>query len=563
VLRRLAFLVLLAVLVVSCKHEPTPAQRAANEGPVAAPSSLIAEGTLRDPDAFWGRLRKGGGPTLARLHDTAAGALLAWAGADPAVAPLVAGDHPFHIVLGDVRDGVAFAIAMKLKDLDGVRAALVEGDTARYRAEEVVGMTRLVPGDGTPPTVALAISWAGYLVLASSAGDLTDLGAYAARTMPTKPLPVSSFALRMDPAALAQIGKKAPDLAAKVTASIEAMARGMLPPEVDASALAGCFEPGIEETVAWAGDLAEARVDADADEAQLDVVGTFVPKAGDSGARRRLSAMHPASPTALLEAPRDALMALFWSDTAEQRTEDTSTMGPCLGKALAPLLGTGGGARLAELLASWAKGRGDWETVSFVAKPALAGLVLRAPVADAAGMGPTVKGFVDLASQPALADAVERMLPLRAGAGVGTAQSVDVPRVGKAQVVMFAAHPAPSRGTADPLKVTLDLAPAGLAWFVDAKEADLAVGLAPQDLLGLARPAAPFKTSASVARAVGALGGDASFAAVIAPPGCCAGGAPAAAPVTVGWGRRGGNGRLSVAMGDEVLGQIGARVTAP
>ena len=492
------------------------------------------------------------------MHDTAAGALLAWAGADPGVAPHVAGEQAFQIVLGDSAEGVAFAIAMKLKDVDGVRAALVEGDTARYRSEDMEGMMRLLPIEGAAPTVALAVSWAGYLVVASSAADLATLGPYAARTMPTRELPGSAFELRMDPAALGHIGHKAPDLAAKATAAIAATARGLLPPEVDASAVAECFTPGMRDTVATAGDLAEARLNADADDAQLDVVATLVPKPGENGARTRIGAMHPASAAALLDAPRDALAALFWSDTAESRADDASTMGPCLGKALAPLLGPGGGAKLADVLASWAHGRGDWETASFIARPALAGLVVRAPVADTTAMTTSVRGFVDLASQPALADAVERLLPLRAGA----VQTIDVPTV-KASVLMFPSHAPPSRGTPDPPVVTTELAPAGLAWFADAKEADIALGQAPQDLLGLARPAAGFKTMASVARAVGALAADASFAAVVVPPGCCTGAGPASAPLTIGWGRRDGHGRLTLAIGDEVLGQIGARVAAP
>ena len=556
--RRLALLALSAALALSCKHDATPALHGGSESPVSAPATLIAEGTLRDPDAFWSRLRKGGGVALARAHDTAAGAFLAWVGADPGVAPLVAGDHPFHVVLGATPDGVAFALAMKLKDVDHVRGALVEGDTAPYRSEDVGGMTRLVPVEGPAPTLALAIAGAGYLVVASSADDLATLGPYAARTMPTKPLPVSSFELRADPLALDRAGKRAPDFAGRATGAIAATARGVLPREVDAGAFAGCFTPGMEETLATAGDLAEARVNADADEAQLDVVATLVPKPGDSGARRRLDAMHLASAAALLDAPRDALAALFWSDTAQVRADDASTMGPCLGKALAPLLGPGGEQKLAAVLASWAHGRGDWETASFLAKPALAGLVVRAPVTDAVAMSASVRGCVDLASQPALGDAVQRLLPLRAG----EVQTVDVPRVGKASLVIFPSHAAPTRGTTEPQVVTTDLAPAGLAWFVDAKEADIAVGQAPQDLLGLAKPAAGLRTSAAVARAVGALGAEASFAAVIVPPGCCAGVAPGAAPLTVGWGRKGGNGWLSVVIGDEVLGQIGARVTA-
>jgi hypothetical protein len=559
VVRRLASLALLAALAVSCKRDTPADSHAASETPIPAPATLIAEGTLRDPDAFWGRLRKGGGAPLATMHEAAAGAILAWAGVDPAVAPLVSGGVPFHVALGDAPEGMAFAIAMKLRDFESVRSALVEGETARFGREDLDGMIRLVPREDPQPRFAMAVSWTGYLVLASTAADLGTLGAYASRTLPTKAATASSFELRMDPAALVRAGKAAPDFAAKATTFLAAAARGALPPEVDASAFAACFTAGIQDTAAAAGDLAEARLEADADEARLEMVAILVPRPGGNRARHRLGRMHTVNPAALFEAPRDALAALFWSDTPEIRAEDAGQLAPCLGKALAPILGFGGDAKLADLAASWATGRGDWETASFVAKPGEAGLVLRAPVADGASMSGAVRDFVDLASQPAFTDAIERLLPLRAG-GVET---VDVPRVGKAQVLTFPSHSPASKADTDPSPATTGLAPPGIAWVVDAKEIDVGLGQSPKELLGHARPAVAFRSSAPIARALGALGNEVSFAAIVVPPGCCAGPGPASDPLTFGWGHRGEHGRASLALGDELLGQIIARVTAP
>ena len=557
--RRLAPLALLAALVVACKHDVLTESHASSLTAVPAPATLVAEGALRDPDAFWAKLRKGGGAPLAYMHDTAAGAILGWAGVDPSVAPLVSGGHPFHLALGNAPEGVSYAIAMKLTDLDAARTRLVDGESATYRGEDADGMIRLVPRQQAASHPALAVSWSGYLLLASTASDLATLGAYAARTLPTRAVPTSSFELRMAPLALAAMAMKSPDLATKATAALAATARSLLPPEVDASAFAACFKPGILDTVATAGDLTEARVDADADDAQLDANATLVPKPGDNGARRRLTAMHPASAAPLLDTPRDAMAALFWSDTAEVRTGDATTLGPCVGQALAPILGPNGANRFAELLTSWAHGRGDWETAAVVAKSGVAGVVLRAPVADGQALSGSVRGFVDMASLPSVAEAIERLLPLRAG-GI---ESVDVPRVGKAQVVMFPPHSPPSKDPSSLSAVITGLAPPGMAWAVDAKEADIGLGQSPRDLLGLARPAVAFRSNASIGRAVGALGADVTFAAIVEPPGCCAGAGPVSAPLTLGWGRRGGNGRLSVAIGEELLGQIVARATAP
>lgn len=525
-----------------------------------APPGLIAEGTLREPDAVWSHVQKGSAGRLAGMPDSAAGAILSWAGADVTLGPLVVGSQPFHVALGDAPDGLAFAVAMKLKDVAAARSTLVDGDVALYRAEEADGMLRLAPRTPDPAAhPALAIAGAGYLVVASTPADLATLGAYAARTLPGKPPPTSALELRADPAALGRAGKNAPDFAAKVTGILAASARELLPREVDAAAFAACFTPGIRDMVAAAGDLAEARLDADPGEGQVDTVAVFVPKPGDSGARRRLTAMHPAAASPLLDAPADATAALFWSDTAQLRAEDASTLGPCLGAALGPILGTGGGPKLAELLAAWARGRGDWETASFLAIPSVAGLVVRAPVADAASASGSIRGFAELASQPSVADAVRRLLPLRAGA----VEPVEVPRVGKASVVMFPGQAQVFHGPGAAPTAAPDLAPPGLAWAVDAKEADLGLGLSPQELLAQSRPTASYRSHASVERTVGALGADASFVAILAPPGCCKGTAPAAAPLTFAWGRRAGNGRATLTLGDQLLGQILARLTGP
>jgi cholesterol oxidase len=552
----LALLPLLAALAVSCRKDAPPGPHAASESPVAAPATLIAEGTLRDPDAFWGRLRQGGGAATTRAAETAAGAILAWASVDPALAPLLSGKVPFYVALGDSPDGIAFAIAMKLSNLEAVRGALVEGDTARFRAREIEGMIRLLPSQGEAPGLALAVSWSGYLVIASSASELAGLGAYAARTLPTRPLPSSSFELRVQPAALERVAKKAPEFA---TAAIAGWARGALPPQADAGAFAVCFAPGMRDAAGMASDLAEIRVDADAADSRLDAVATLVPKPGDSAARQRLRAMHPADAAPLLDAPREAIAALFWSDAAEVRAEGTGSLGSCLGRVLAPLLGAGGGPKLGELAASWARGRGDWETASFVVRPSVAGLVVRAPVADGPAVSASLRGLADLVSRPSFADAIRRLLPLRAE-GV---QAIEVPRVGKGSLAMFPPRPPSSREGADLSDASAELAPPGLAWAVDTKEVDVGLGQSPRDLLALTRSAAPLRMTASIERAVRELGANVTFAAVVVPPGCCSASGPAAAPLTLAWGSHDGNGRVNLSLGDELLARIVAQVSEP
>jgi hypothetical protein len=68
------------------------------------------------------------------------------------------------------------------------------------------------------------------------------------------------------------------------------------------------------------------------------------------------------------------------------------------------------------------------------------------------------------------------------------------------------------------------------------------------------------RSNAPVQHAVTALGKDASFAAVLVPPGCCAEGGPTAAPLTLSWGRHGDDARGTLSVGDAILGVAIARI---
>ncbi len=554
-MNRLARVALFGALALGCKHDATPPPiPLVTEPPIAAPALLSAEGTLRDPDAFWGRIRTGAGAALADTPTTAAGLLLAVAGCDPALGALVSGAQPFQIAIGDTPDGTAFAIAMKIADFDGAQRALAGGDAAGYRTELAGTMIHLVPPPGDEPGATIAVTRGGFLVVASSVAVLDTLGAYAARTLPTKKAPVSSLELQMVPGALERTGSGAPALAARVARTVAATARGSLPAEVDAAALVGCFTPSIESALAAFGTLAEARVEANADGGELHATGTLVPKPGDSAARQRLSAMHPADAAPLLEAPADAMASFFWSDTLAVRTADVSAVGPCVSRALAPILGDGGEARLVDVLSSWARGRGDWESASIVARGSVAGLVGRAPVAGADEASRSFRGFVALSSQPSVQDAIRALLPARAG-GV---QSVAIPRLGNASVMMFAPTLLPSH-FADAAPEVSSFAPPGVAWLVGAKEVSFGLGLSPEELIALAHPPTGLGADPLVASAVRAIGSDASLAAVLRPPSCCAGGRPGSGPLAVAWGRKANSGWLGLTVGDELVGMMARR----
>src|SRR5690606_10096205 len=75
-----------------------------------------------------------------------------------------------------------------LADPRHAHMALVVAENARYTAEEREGLTVLLPEGGANGSSA-ALTRGGYLLLARRPEALSTLGAYAARTLPTRPLP--------------------------------------------------------------------------------------------------------------------------------------------------------------------------------------------------------------------------------------------------------------------------------------------------------------------------------------------------------------------------------------
>ena len=550
---------LVGTLVASCK--PGGARRAADvASPVAAPESLFGEGTLRDPDAFWARLRGGAGGALMSMPDTAAGVVIQRARLDPRLAHLVAGGLPFHVALGEAEGGgLAFAVAMKLRDLNAARAALVAWDAGlppgATSGDEVKGLTPIGARGDQGASLPAALSSSGYLVVASSATDLTTLGPYAARTVPTKPLssPSSSLELRAAPGALAQAGVKATNLGAWATSLVVSAGHRLLPSAFDTSAFAACINPTLRAEAAMIADLADARIDIDTGDGELHAVATLTPKPGDSTARARLVAMHPADAAPLLDAPGDATYAWFVSDTPAQRDEDARAIAPCVARALVGTLGEGGSRAIGEILSSFAKGRGDWDTLAFVSTASAEGLVLRAPIADADAASRSMGSLVDLVRQPPASEAVQEVFGVQAA----VVEHPDVPSVGSATVVSFArpsASGATSRSKGDKRPTApAGSPPLGLGWVADSKEIDLGAGLSPRELLTSARQTRKLGDDLATAQAVRALGADASFAVVLKPFGCCTNGGATATPLTFGWGRRGDAGWSRLEIGDDLL----------
>jgi hypothetical protein len=523
------------------------------EPAVPAPDTLLAEVTLRDPDDFWSRLRAAGGP-LMTMPATAGQAIASLTHVESRLGNLVDGAAPFYAAIGEGSQGTAFAVAMRLRDPVGAPTVLFEGTPARYTRQAADGMTVLVAPDGVGTSSVVALSPSGFLVIASSKAELATLGAYAARTLPAGAPASASVEVRAAKPALARAGTLATGLTGRLVAMLSGAARALTPAGVDSAALVTCLGPATRNQVALLGDLADATLDIDTGASEVHGTVTLTPRPGENPARARFAAMHPGDAAPLLDVPRDATNAWFVSDTSAERMEDLSTTVPCVERALGPLLDDTGRAALEAALGAWGKGRGDWEVGALVGDGRANGLVLRAPVTDADAATHALSGLADVVRRSPFGDGVQQLFGVKGG----ELQDMDAGLLGHATVLTFASA---GRGPRAAAMGGPTAPPIGLAWTVGT-EIDFGAGQSPGDLLTLARANPTLGSEPSSAKAVRALGTNATFAAVLRPFDCCSTGGAGSVPIVFGWGRQGDAGWSRIEVGYGLLANLAARISA-
>lgn len=506
------------------------------EPAVPAPEGLLAQGWIRGADATWGRVQRGASGALALLPPSVGGLACALSGLDGDLAPLVDGRATAYVVVADRGDGgLAWALGLPLSD--GARATrlLLDADVARYTARPVGGM-RVLARKERPLDVAAALA-RGWLLLAHDEGDLERLGPYVYRTMPTLPPPSSSASLVLSAPQEALSGPLLRRLSsqwAEARASLlardtEARARhgGRAPDFADPRAIVDALDAAVQRRISWVAQARSARLEIDAgdDDVHADVFVT--PAAGDAG-DGALDAVRPGDTRPLAAAPRDALVALLVRDDPTSRAADAGDLAAALGHALGPRLGDDDARAMRAALADWARGRGDWVAAGLSWGDAHAGW-LRTPAADADAATRAVREIVQLARRRPIADPLGNSLHLLPP----SLTPADVPPLGKATLATFAAAPGGgARHAAEPF---------GIAWAVHDGDLLVAAGEdAPARLSSEASPPGRLGDDPRTARALAALGADATFTLVAQPLRLDPSRGAASAPAVLAWGRRDG-----------------------
>ncbi|WP_437781855.1 hypothetical protein [Sorangium sp. So ce1097] len=337
---------------LACKSQGAPAD-AGVEGlsPVPAPAGLIAEAFLPTPDATWAKARALlGGP--AALLPGSVGALAAsLLGLPIAVASEIDGGVPVLGAAVEAPDRPHPRVVIGIHVKDGARLIdqLTRGDGARFRAtpDAATSIALLEPLQGTSPAALGVLG--NYLLVAESAGDLTAVGPYVARTMPQAQAPKEDLAIEIPRPAI-----EGPVL--RAARSAWDRARG---PDGAPSATAIPLAPAVERALAILGDLERARLTLVLDEsAHLRASGT--PRAGGGPASKASVDLAVGDVKPLLDLPADALVGVLVRDRAASRAEDV----PRLVDALAGLVEGGlppaERERLGAAIRAASDARGDW-----------------------------------------------------------------------------------------------------------------------------------------------------------------------------------------------------------
>lgn len=527
------------------------------EPAVPAPEGLIARGWVRGADGTWWRVQRGASGALALLPPSVGGVACALSGLDADLAPLVDGHATAYVVVADGGDGrLAWALALPLSE--GARAArlLLDADVARYTARPV-GNMRVLARKDRPLEVAAALAH-GWLLLADDEPDLERLGPYAYRTMPTLPAPSSpaSLVLSAPSGALAgpllrRLGSQWAEARASLLArDAEARARhgGRAPDFADPRAIVDALDAAVQRRISFFAHALAARLELDAgdDDVHADVFVTPAPGDASDGVR---DATRPGDTRPLAAAPGDALLALLARDDPASRAADAGDLAAALGHALGPRLGDDDARAMRTALADWARGRGDWVAAGVSWGDAHAGW-LRTPAADADAATRAVREVVELARRRPIADPLATWLHLLPP----SLAAADVPSLGKATLATFAAAP----GSAGAAGAQHAAEPFGIAWTVH--EGDLLVAAgdgAPARLSSEAAPPRRLGDDPRTARALAALGDDATFTLLAQPLRLDPARADAAsAPAVVAWGRRDGAVWAHVDLADVLLREL-------
>ena len=382
--RLLCFPALVALLGTAtcngCSKKGPDLSAAVVEAPVAAPASLLAEGSIENPDAFWGKLQKGMGGLAGLMPSSTGGLLSALTSIDSAIAPVIDGASPAYAASVGTPSASRWAFAVRLTDLPHARQALFDGPAAKYTATDDGDFVLLAPKvpPATPAAYSFAIAKTGYLVVAKTKENVEEIGPYLVRTMPTHARATSDATIDVPHAALA--GPIHDELAQKwksqkdelsASAADEADAHGREADLADPAGVLAATDQAMQKRLAALADVASIHVTFNASADLVDAEAIVTPGDGNGPAAQWLATTNQGDLAPLLDAPQ-GYGSVLWRTSDADRASLPGDGQQLLEQVFSSRLDASQKAAARQALTDWAAGVGDHTVVSASSAPVFA-----------------------------------------------------------------------------------------------------------------------------------------------------------------------------------------------
>ncbi len=503
------------------------ASAAAALSPVPEPAGLAADVLVPAPTATWTKLRALGGAGVALLPSTFPMLAATFLGLPPDSADVIDGDTPLTGVVGtSVKKDLALVLAVHLTSGRELTARLTTGAKAGYveKKDAKSGVTLLQAKPGKASTELVLGIVGNYLVASREEEDVLAYGPYAARTLPTRPMPKEAIVATASKKALA--GPIASELRARWKKTKAGLSQadqlnrqkhgGRAPDFGDpAVALAG-MGSAVESFLAVLDSTKQARLVVQPGDGALSVQLVAEPEA--KGAARELArSLSVGKVDPLLSLPSSVAVAVLSRSNDKARAESAESTAAGLVELFGDRLKKPDSDKLHKSLAELAAGRGDWTAYGLALSPGA--LVVQSEVSDRKKLDSGVKAALRLLEMPAFREPLSRFVGeysfKQAKAKIA---GLDAP----AERALITIKASTMRTANDPAG-KVDTAPnrSSCCWYFPAEDKVVAA-MAPDAVPVLlaevaAKPETTLAASSAVKKAVARAGADVSFAVLVQP----------------------------------------------
>lgn len=412
-----------------CSKKGPTTDEPASLSAVPPPSSLLANVTFAAPNASWAKMQKSGGGALGLLPMSVGGLLGTLGHMEPGLASEIDGAVPaFGVVAGSV-DAPRFAVAFHLVELRRAKALLLDGDTGRYTAKEVDGLTHLIPRGGVQPTFAAALSRDGYFVVAKTLEDIAELGPYVTRTLPKQPASPHSISIDLPKSALNgplsqrldALWKNGRAEISEADANARKAHQGRAPDFGDPQAILSALDGAVQKILSLFGDLEHLNLNVDIEDERFTVAVELHPTAGSGAAATLVRDLPEGDVAPLFDLPDNASMVFLLRAKADGNGADE------VEKAILSILGSrlasSDGERLHQALVGFSKGRDETLRGALFASAQESGFYVQAHAKDGEALNRSAKNVAELMGASPFKD----VLRVKSVA-IGT---IDAPPLGK------------------------------------------------------------------------------------------------------------------------------------